>query len=120
MAKSRIKRGDTLNMIVDQEHFDEVMSGKRTMEVIDITPQNATLYIQHDKEGYIVEDENGNSIPHPYEKIHYLVGFRRSRDKAMVRIKSIKTELTGGTYIHEGREWLEEKITYELGETIKD
>lgn len=110
-----------LNLIINQNDFDEIISGKKKQEFRTISPTTEKKYIHIDKEGYAEEDENGNSIPIIYDALRLYVGYNKDRDSALVEILKTETFLLqdeDGEIIQEDTEWgtwFAEEIVYDLG-----
>jgi hypothetical protein len=59
----------TLNLIIKQCFFDEIIKGTKKQEFREVKPTTIKRLVQLDKDGYEVEDENGNAIPIQYDAL---------------------------------------------------
>lgn len=114
-----------LTLIIKQKYFDEIIAGTKKQEFRDIKPSTEKKYIEIDKEGYALNDKNGNDIPIKYDAIRFYVGYRKDRDTALVEVKDAYTE----TYVDEdgkpiiwdqyGPDYWAERIVYNLGKVLE-
>ena len=126
----------TLTLIIKQHWFDKIMSGEKTVEYREVTPNNCKKLIEIDDEGFIIEpdasvkDEEGMqkpAIPKKYDAIRFYVGYNKDRDSALVEVKdvdcyAIKDE--NGKFIYEGDPkgadfWVYTMVKYYLGKIIE-
>ena len=114
-----------LTLIIKQVFFDAIISGKKVQEFREVRPTTVKKYLQLDKDGYELEDENGNAIPIKYDAIQLYVGYSKERDSALVEVTDsyceIFTDEKGEPIIYEhgGDEWVEEQMVYSLGKILK-
>ena len=120
-----------LTLIIKQKWFDEIMSGKKTTEYRELTPNNARKLVEIDSNGYFVENAElypeGEPTPKHYDAIRFYVGYNKDRDTALVKVNSekakfIRTET--GEIIYDGEPnsddfWPYVTIEYYLGEIIE-
>jgi len=115
----------TLNLIIKQQYFDEIIAGTKKQEFREVKPTTYKKLIERDEQGYDKEDENGNAIPIKYDAIRFYVGYNTNRDTALVRVESATSEIfvdeDGEPIIYEykGEEWWAQQVTYNLGEIIE-
>lgn len=114
-----------LTLIIKQKFFNEIISGEKKQEFREIRPNTQNKYCEVDSEGYVLEDENG-VVPKKYDAIQFYVGYNKDRDSALVEIKSAKVELFVDeetnefvTYEHNGEDFIQAQIVYDLGEVIE-
>ena len=123
-----------LNLIIKQNWFDEILSGKKTVEHREIRAKTAHRYVEYyDEDAKKVyktykEDEGGeNTICRPikYDAIRFFVGYSKDRDSALVEVKGaeivILTDENGNDIVYEydGREFVAAQIDYTLGRVIE-
>lgn len=101
----------TLNLIIKQCFFDEIIKGTKKQEFREVRPTTIKKLLQLDEEGYEVEDEDGNAQPIKYDAIQFYVGYNKDRDSALVEVVDAHCEM----FVDEN----DELITYEYG-TDKD
>lgn len=97
----------TLNLIIKQEFFDQIIGGTKTQEFREVKPTTIKRLLQLDEDGFEIEDEHGNAIPIHYDAIQFYVGYNKDRDSALVEVKDEYCEI----FIDEN----DEPITYEEG-----
>lgn len=120
----------TLTLIVKQCYFDEIIKGTKKKEFREVKPTTVKRLIELDKDGYEVEDENGNAIPIHYDALQLYVGYAKNRASALVEVKSayceIITDENGEPIIYEhgidknGEPlvWVAERVVYNLGKVL--
>lgn len=120
----------TLNLIIKQCFFDEIIKGTKKQEFREVKPTTVKRLLQLDKDGYEVEDENGNAIPIHYYALQLYVGYAKNRASALVEVKSayceIITDEKGEPIIYEygidknGEPlvWVAERVVYNLGKVL--
>lgn len=93
-------------------------------------PTTIKRLVQLDKDGYEVEDENGNAIPIQYDALQFYVGYAKNRASALVEVKSayceIITDEKGEPIIYQyGTDekgdplvWVVEQVVYNLGKVL--
>ena len=120
----------TLTLIIKQCYFDEIIKGTKKKEFREVKPTTVKRLLQLDKDGYEVEDENGNAIPIQYDALHFYVGYAKNRASALVEVKSayceIITDEKGEPIIYEhGMDkngepltWVVERVVYNLGKVL--
>lgn len=120
----------TLNLIIKQCFFDEIIKGTKKQEFREVKPTTIKRLVQLDKDGYEVEDENGNAIPIQYDALHLYVGYAKNRASAIIEVKSAHCEIITDEkdepiiYEH-GRDkdgkplvWVAERVVYNLGKVL--
>jgi hypothetical protein len=115
-----------LKLIIKRKYFDQIVAGTKKQEFRDIKPSTEKKYIQIDKDGYALNDENGNNIPIKYDAIRFYVGYAKNRDTALVEVKGAHSE----TYVDEngkpvmwpqyGPDYWAERMVYDLGKVINE
>lgn len=119
----------TLNLIIKQCFFDEIIKGTKKQEFREVKPTTIRRLVQLDKDGYEVEDENGNAIPIQYDALQLYVGYAKNRASALVEVKSACCEIpleNGEPIIYEfGTDkngnpltWVVETVVYNLGKVL--
>ena len=120
----------TLTLIIKQCFFDEIIKGTKKQEFREVKPTTVKHLLQLDKDGYEVEDENGNAIPIHYDALQLYVGYAKNRASALVEVKSayceIITDEKGEPIIYEhgidknGEPlvWVAERVVYNLGKVL--
>ena len=120
----------TLKLIIKQCFFDEIIKGTKKQEFREVKPTTIKRLLQLDKDGYEVEDENGNAIPIQYDALHLYVGYAKNRASALVEVKSAHCEIlldeNGEPIIYEhGTDkngepltWVAEQVVYNLGKVL--
>lgn len=119
-----------LKLIIKQCYFDEIIKGMKKQEFREVKPTTIKRLVQLDKDGYEVEDENGNAIPIHYDALQLYVGYARNRASALVEVKSayceIITDENGEPIIYEHGidkngeplTWVVERVVYNLGKVL--
>ena len=69
----------TLNLIIKQVYFDQIINGTKTQEFREVKPTTIKKLLQLDEDGYELEDEKGNAIPIHYDAIQFYVGYNKQR-----------------------------------------
>jgi len=120
----------TLNLIIKQCYFDEIIKGTKKQEFREVRPTTIKKLLQLDKEGFEIEDENGNAQPIKYDALQLYVGYAKNRASALVEVKSayceIITDEKGEPIIYEhGMDkngeplvWVAERVVYNLGKVL--
>lgn len=120
----------TLNIIIKQCYFDEIIKGTKKQEFREVKPTTFKRLVQLDKDGYEVEDENGNAQPIQYDALKLYVGYAKNRASALVEVKSayceIITDEKGEPIIYEHGidkngeplTWVAEQVVYNLGKVL--
>ena len=119
-----------LKLIVKQCYFDEIIKGTKKQEFREVKPTTIKRLIELDKDGYEIEDDNGNAIPIQYDALKLYVGYAKNRASALVEVKSayceIITDEKGEPIIYEhgidknGEPlvWVAERVVYNLGKVL--
>ena len=119
-----------LNLIIKQKYFDAILAGRKVQEFREVKPTTVKRLLQLDKDGYELEDENGNAIPIQYDALQLYVGYAKNRASALVEVKSayceIITDEKGEPIIYEhGRDkdgnplvWVAEQVVFDLGKIL--
>ena len=120
----------TLTLIIKQCYFDEIIKGTKKQEFREVKPTTIKRLVQLDKDGYEVEDENGNAQPIQYDALKLYVGYAKNRASALVEVKSayceIITDEKGEPIIYEHGidkngeplTWVVERVVYNLGKVL--
>lgn len=121
----------TLNLIIKQVYFDQIINGTKTQEFREVKPTTIKKLLQLDEDGYEVEDENGNAIPIHYDAIQFYVGYNKDRDSALVEVKDEYCEIfldeNNEPIIYEDGtdkdgnplEWVAEQVVFNLGKVLE-
>lgn len=114
----------TLKLIITQNYFDQIVAGTKKKEYREVKPTTIKRLLQLDSEGFEIEDEEGNAQPIKYDRIQFYVGYRKNRDTCIVEVKDSHCEIFMDeygnpiTYKHDGLDWVEEQVVFDLGKTI--
>ena len=120
----------TLTLIIKQCFFDKIIKGTKKQEFREVKPTTVKRLIELDKDGYEVEDENGNAQPIQYDALKLYVGYAKNRASALVEVKSayceIITDEKGEPIIYEHGidkngeplTWVAEQVVYNLGKVL--
>lgn len=121
----------TLNLIIKQVYFDQIINGTKTQEFREVKPTTIKKLLQLDEDGYELEDENGNAIPIHYDAIQFYVGYNKNRDSALVEVKNEYCEIfldeNNEPIIYEDGtdkdgnplEWVAEQVVFNLGKVLE-
>lgn len=121
----------TLNLIIKQVYFDQIINGTNTQEFREVKPTTIKKLLQLDEDGYELEDENGNAIPIHYDAIQFYVGYNKNRDSALVEVKNEYCEIfldeNNEPIIYEDGtdkdgnplEWVAEQVVFNLGKVLE-
>lgn len=121
----------TLNLIITQVYFDQIINGTKTQEFREVKPTTIKKLLQLDEDGYELEDENGNAIPIHYDAIQFYVGYNKDRDSALVEVKDEYCEIfldeNNEPIIYEDGtdkdgnplEWVAEQVVFNLGKVLE-
>lgn len=121
----------TLNLIIKQVYFDQIINGTKTQEFREVKPTTIKKLLQLDEDGYELEDENGNAIPIHYDAIQFYVGYNKDRDSALVEVKDEYCEIfvdeNNEPIIYEDGtdkdgnplEWVAEQVVFNLGKVLE-
>ncbi len=110
-----------------QKYFDAILAGRKVQEFREIRPSTIKRLVQLDKDGYDIEDENGNALPIEYDAIHFITGARNAkhRDCALVEVESAFIEYIAdkeGNIIEwqadDGAYWQVSQVVYNLGRIL--
>ena len=122
---------NTLNLIIKQVYFDQIINGTKTQEFREVKPTTIKKLLQLDEDGYELEDENGNAIPIHYDAIQFYVGYNKDRDSALVEVKDEYCEIfvdeNNEPIIYEDGtdkdvnplEWVAEQVVFNLGKVLE-
>ena len=118
------------NLIIKQRYFDAILAGRKVQEFREVRPTTIKKLLQLDKDGYEIEDENGNAQPVKYDAIQFYVGYNKDRDSALVEVLGAHCEIFVDdnnepiTYEH-GRDkdgnplvWVAEQVVFDLGKVL--
>ena len=119
-----------LNLIIRQKYLDAILAGRKVQEFREVRPTTIKKLLQLDKDGYEIEDENGNAQPVKYDAIQFYVGYNKDRDSALVEVVGAHCEIFVDdkgepiTYEH-GRDkdgnplvWVAEQVVFDLGKVL--
>ena len=121
----------TLNLIIKQVYFDQIINGTKTQEFREVKPTTIKKLLQLDEDGYELEDEKGNAIPIHYDAIQFYVGYNKNRDSALVEVKDEQCEIfldeNNEPIIYEDGtdkdgnplEWVAEQVVFNLGKVLE-
>ncbi len=121
----------TLNLIIKQVYFDQIINGTKTQEFREVKPTTIKKLLQLDEDGYELEDEKGNAIPIHYDAIQFYVGYNKNRDSALVEVKDEYCEIfldeNNEPIIYEDGtdkdgnplEWVAEQVVFNLGKVLE-
>lgn len=121
----------TLNLIIKQVYFDQIINGTKTQEFREVKPTTIKKLLQLDEDGYELEDEKGNAIPIHYDAIQFYVGYNKDRDSALVEVKDEYCEIfldeNNEPIIYEDGtdkdgnplEWVAEQVVFNLGKVLE-
>lgn len=121
----------TLNLIIKQVYFDQIINGTKTQEFREVKPTTIKKLLQLDEDGYELEDENGNAIPIHYDAIQFYVGYNKDRYSALVEVKDEYCEIfldeNNEPIIYEDGtdkdgnplEWVAEQVVFNLGKVLE-
>lgn len=123
-AKMQAEGKKVVTFILKQKYFDAIMAGRKVQEFREVRPSTYNKLIQHDSEGFDIEDEYGNALPVHYDAILFYVGYNKDRDSALVEVKDAHTEV----FVDENNEviefevdggyWQASQVVYDLGRII--
>lgn len=114
-----------LTLIIKQKYFDAILQGRKLQEFREIRPNNEKKYVQFDKEGNLILDENDCCIPVHYDAIRFYVGYAQDRDTALVEVVSAYTQVLVDdkdkpiSYEYNGEEYWAEQVIYNLGKVLE-
>ena len=120
----------TLKLIIKQCYFDKIIKGTKKQEFREVKPTTVKRLLQLDKDGYEVEDKDGNAQPIKYDTLQLYVGYAKNRASALVEVRSayceIITDEKGKPIIYEhgidenGEPlvWVAERVVYNLGKVL--
>ena len=119
-----------LNLIIKQKYFDAILAGRKVQEFREVRPTTIKKLLQLDKDGYEIEDADGNAQPIKYDAIQFYVGYNKDRDNALVEVLNANCEIFVDennepiTYEH-GRDkdgnplvWVAEQVVFDLGKVL--
>lgn len=125
----------TLQLIIKQKFFDEIIAGTKKQEFRDIKPTTVGKYVQflvgekiYAKEADIPKDVKGEDVepqPIPYDAIQFYVGYNKNRSSALVEVTGamieIFTDENGNDIVLEqkGVEYIDAQMVYDLGKVIE-
>ena len=119
-----------LNLIIKQCYFDAILAGRKVQEFREVRPTTIKNLLQLDKDGFEIEDADGNAQPIKYDAIQFYVGYNKDRDSALVEVVGAHCEIFVDekdepiTYEY-GRDkdgnpltWVAEQVVFDLGKVI--
>ena len=114
-----------LNLAIEKQELDRILSGEKTQECREIHPSNLARYIELDDEGLEKEDENQSSIPIHYDAIQFVTFDTPEPESALVEIRDTWTQMFTDkdsgeliTYQYQKTDWIAEQVIYELGKVL--
>ena len=119
-----------LNLIIKQKYFDAILAGRKVQEFREVRPTTIKKLLQLDKDGYEIEDADGNAQPIKYDAIQFYVGYNKDRDNALVEVVGAHCEIfvdeNNEPIIYEhGRDkdgnplvWVAEQVVFDLGKVL--
>ena len=113
----------TLELSIKQKYLDAIKDGRKVQEFREIRPNNIRKYLQLDKDGFEIEDENANALPIVYDNI--LFTSKETGDTALVEVQDSRCEIMLGEnsqpieYEYGGQIWVVERVVYDLGKIIE-
>lgn len=126
IAKLKKEGKNIIYLVIKQKYFDAIMQGRKVQETREVRPQYSRRFLQHDEEGYIIEDEHRNAIPVHYDYIHFATGYNKDRDEALVEVKdeysvTLVHESTGEPIVieYKGCEFWATEVVYNLGQIVE-
>ena len=122
-----------LTLSIKQKYFDEILSGKKTVETREIRPTNAKKYIKYECNGKeydadedLPEEGDIDVKPIQYDAIKLLTGeYKGKRPYIIVECKGAKvyflTDENGDdiTYEYQGETYIASQIEYSLGKVLE-
>jgi hypothetical protein len=114
---------EILTLIIKQNFFDEIISGKKIKEFREIRPNTQKKYCDLDEDGYCKE-KDGILQPRKYDAIRFYAGYNRNRNTALVEINKTDIELLVDEsnnfieYEHDGEKYLAAQVVYSLGKIL--
>lgn len=122
-----------LTLSIKQKYFDEILSGKKTVETREIRPTNARKYIKYECNGKeydagaeLPEEGEIDVKPIQYDAIKLLTGeYKGKRPFAIVECTGAKvyflTDENGNdiTYEYEGETYIASQIEFSLGKVLE-
>lgn len=114
----------TLQLIIKQKYFDEIIAGTKKQEFREIKPTTYKKYLKVDNEGYCIM-ENDEFVPQKYDAIRFYVGYNPDRATALVEVTGAYIELFEDEnhelieYEYKGRCYVASQIVYNLGKVLE-
>lgn len=105
------KTQQTPILIIKEEYFNEILSGKKTEEYRSLSEHYFKMFWNKNKEG--VYDSKKK-----IDKILFAVGYRKDRKTALIEVKGIFIDRFTN-FIPEGMEKGDECFTIELGKVLE-
>lgn len=103
MAKEENKYGKVLYLPIKQKFFDEIINGTKTKEYREVKPTTIKKLLQLDKDGFEVEDEDGNSLPIQYDTLWLRCGMDKVADEMHVKVVDTQVEVIEFLMNNEGQ-----------------
>lgn len=113
----------TLKLSIKQKYLDAIKDGRKVQEFREVRPNNVKKFLQLDKDGFEVEDENANAVPVEYDAI--LFTSKEKGDTALVEVAGAHSEIMLGEnkqpveYDYGGQAWVVERVVYDLGKILE-
>lgn len=122
----------TLNLIIKQTYFDQILAGTKTQEFREIKPTTSKKLVHYLHEGTIYEsfekvppEGDVEAIPIKYDAILFFVGYNKDRDSALVEVKDAFIEFFVDEneevieYEYKGEIYVAAQMVYDLGKVIE-
>lgn len=109
-----------ISLIIKTQYLDQIKSGTKKQEFREIRHNTASKYCHLDKDGEFQAMKTPDTL-------ELLGGYRNDRPRLVVRVTGVTldifTEEKDGqtvncTYIHDGKEYLQCRVIYDLGEVV--
>lgn len=122
-----------LTLSIKQKYFDEILSGKKTVETREIRPTNAQKYIKYECNGQLYdanaelpEESDIDIKPIKYDAIKLLTGeYKGKRPYIVVECTDAKVYFLTDendndiTYEYNGETYIASQIEYSLGKVLE-
>ena len=121
----------TLNLIIKQKYFDEILQGTKKQEFREVKPTTYKRLVLTQKDGDFLLDENNCVQPMQYDALQLYVGYNKDRDSMLVEVVGIDVEIfvdeEDEVIVYEydvdedgnPLEWVAMQVVYNLGRIIE-
>lgn len=123
---------DILTLQINKECFNDILSGKQTIEHRYVYPSNASRYVRfrhlgkiYKNQDNIPEDENEVEVlPVEYDALYLINGRRKDAPRLTVEVTNaeyvIFSDENGNdeTFVENGQEYLVSQVWYHLGKVM--